>query len=197
MPATSFLRALADSILAGEASVDEITDRLALTLGRRWRWLRPLARRYVIAFAGRTRPREREVAQFLNRDPGLGRAWTKYSQELVAVSWTSEAHRMQPAPAASAWSLPPIELIGDLAAWLGLDAGDLFWFADLRDIGSRTRNPRLRHYHYRVLAKSSGNLRLIEAPKHRLKDIQHTSNDRLPGYGRNAFLGPDYATTDL
>ncbi len=26
---------------------------------------------------------------------------------------------------------------------------------------------------------------------------QNTVNDRLPGYGRNAFLGPDYATTDL
>jgi len=25
----------------------------------------------------------------------------------------------------------------------------------------------------------------------------NTSNDRSPGYGRNAFLGPDYATTDL
>ncbi len=25
----------------------------------------------------------------------------------------------------------------------------------------------------------------------------NTFNDRLPGYGRNAFLGPDYATTDL
>jgi hypothetical protein len=25
----------------------------------------------------------------------------------------------------------------------------------------------------------------------------NTSNDRLPGYGRNAFLGPDYATTDV
>jgi hypothetical protein len=25
----------------------------------------------------------------------------------------------------------------------------------------------------------------------------NTANDRLPGYGRNAFLGPDYATTDL
>jgi hypothetical protein len=25
----------------------------------------------------------------------------------------------------------------------------------------------------------------------------NTYNDRLPGYGRNAFLGPDYATTDL
>ena len=30
----------------------------------------------------------------------------------------------------------------------------------------------LRHYHYRVLAKQSGNIRLIEAPKHRLKEIQ-------------------------
>ncbi|MBZ5646071.1 MAG: TonB-dependent receptor [Acidobacteriia bacterium] len=26
---------------------------------------------------------------------------------------------------------------------------------------------------------------------------QNTANDRLPGYGRNAFTGPDYATTDL
>ena len=25
----------------------------------------------------------------------------------------------------------------------------------------------------------------------------NSSNDRQPGYGRNAFLGPDYATTDL
>lgn len=25
----------------------------------------------------------------------------------------------------------------------------------------------------------------------------NTANDRLPGYGRNAFLGPDYATADL
>jgi hypothetical protein len=26
---------------------------------------------------------------------------------------------------------------------------------------------------------------------------ENSSNDRLPGYGRNAFLGPDYATLDL
>jgi hypothetical protein len=28
------------------------------------------------------------------------------------------------------------------------------------------------------------------------KDL-NTSNDRLPGYGRNAFVGPDYATTNV
>src|SRR5438552_15838972 len=25
----------------------------------------------------------------------------------------------------------------------------------------------------------------------------NSGNDRLPGYGRNAFVGPDYATTDM
>jgi hypothetical protein len=25
----------------------------------------------------------------------------------------------------------------------------------------------------------------------------NSSNDRLPGYGRNAFVGPDYATTNM
>lgn len=84
MPVPSFLRALAASILVGEASADEITDHLALTLGRRWRWLRPLAQRYVKVFAGQIRPRKREVGSFLDREAGLRRAWAKYSQELVA-----------------------------------------------------------------------------------------------------------------
>jgi hypothetical protein len=26
---------------------------------------------------------------------------------------------------------------------------------------------------------------------------ENSSNDRLPGYGRNAFVGPDYATNDM
>jgi Carboxypeptidase regulatory-like domain/TonB dependent receptor-like, beta-barrel len=35
--------------------------------------------------------------------------------------------------------------------------------------------------------------RIFGDPNQDLNDI----NDRLPGYGRNAFLGPDYATTDV
>ncbi len=166
------LHVLAASILAGKPAVDEIAERLTRTLGRRWRWIRPLAQRYFKTLGGRTRPREREVVRFLSRDAGLRRAWSKYLNELSVVEWISEPRRMHPAPAAAAWDIPILETIGDLADWLGLYVEDLFWFADLKGIGYRTRRAQLRHYHYRVLNKSSGNLRLIEAPKHRLKDVQ-------------------------
>jgi len=172
MPVPPVLRALAGALVAGEPTIEEVADRLSRTLGRRWRWLRPLAQRYVKAFAGHIRPREREVARFLHHDPGLKRACTKYSDELTAAAWVSEAARMQPAPAAASWNIPSIEFIGDLADWLGLDTGDLLWFADLKGMGYRMNRNHLRHYHYRALSKASGTLRLIEAPKDRLKDVQ-------------------------
>jgi hypothetical protein len=73
---------------------------------------------------------------------------------------------MQPAPAAAAWPIPPIETAGALADWLQLSAGELEWLADLKGLSE--------HYHYRVLQKPSGGIRLIEAPKPRLKGLQRT-----------------------
>ena len=49
----------------------------------------------------------------------------------------------------------------------------LFQIADLRGPRySRTAGPKVRHYQYRVLAKRPGSIRLIEAPKPRLKELQ-------------------------
>jgi len=79
---------------------------------------------------------------------------------------------MQPVAAAETWELPAIESVGDLANWLGLNVGELQWFADLRALGYKEDRPRLTHYHYRILAKRFGTIRLIEAPKTRLKDLQ-------------------------
>ena len=39
-------------------------------------------------------------------------------------------------------------------------------------MNARTKGGSLHHYHYRVLAKKSGNIRLIEAPKEKLKELQ-------------------------
>jgi hypothetical protein len=91
---------------------------------------------------------------------------------LWVAEWLNEPQRMQPAGAAARWDVPPIESVGALADWLGLEIGDLLWFADLKGLGYRLKRPQLRHYHYRVLTKPSGNIRLIEAPKNRLKDVQ-------------------------
>jgi hypothetical protein len=169
---SSLLNALAMSFLAGEPTVEQVIDRSGHMLGQPWRWLPPLAQRYVNAFAGRTRPRLREVVEFLLHDPGFRRARSKYRHELLVEHWLTEPAQMQPVAAAKRWDVPAIESAGALAEWFGLDPSRLRWFADLKGLGYKKNRPQLRHYHYRVLAKAYGNIRLIEAPKPRLKELQ-------------------------
>jgi RNA-directed DNA polymerase len=167
------LRVLASAILAGEQTLDQVVARATRTLGRPWRWLKPLAQRYFKVQEGRTRPRHRDVIAFLLRDEGFSAARSKYSRELSIEQYLNEPQYMLPVAAASAWALPAITSAGDLAVWLGLDTGELEWFADLKGLAYKTHGgPRLAHYHYRVLAKRAGSLRLIESPKPRLKELQ-------------------------
>jgi hypothetical protein len=56
-----------------------------------------------------------------------------------------------------------------LADWLALTPGELDWFSDLKELATR---PKLCHYNYRLIEKGGGAIRLIEAPKPRLKWIQ-------------------------
>lgn len=163
---------LARSFLAGESTFDEIVARGSRTLGRKWTWLRPLAKSYLQLFGGATRPRHREVVQFFLRSQGFQRACAKHCHELRIKRWIAEPMQMRPATAGSRWNIPAITTIGNLAEWLGLNVSELDWFADLKGLGYKKNVPRLRHYHYRVLAKDSVSIRLIEAPKERLKELQ-------------------------
>jgi retron-type reverse transcriptase len=87
--------------------------------------------------------------------------------------------QMQPIGAAATWEIPPIETVGALAEWFGLKVEEVDWFADLKDLGYKKNNPKLRHYHYKILAKQSGAVRLIEAPKPRLKELQRQILDGI------------------
>ena len=172
MATPSLLNALARSFLTGEATVEGIVTRASNTLGRNWRWLRPLARPYMEAVAGETRPRQRDVVQFFLNDPGFRRAWAKYFHELAVAEWMQDPPRMQLVAAAASWNVPVIESVGGLAEWLEITVDELLWFADLKGMADKTKNSRLGHYHYRVLTKKSGAIRLIEVPKPRLKELQ-------------------------
>jgi hypothetical protein len=172
MPNPVLVSVLARSFLESELAVGPIVERAAIVLGRPWRWLRPLARRYVQSFAGRPRPRHREVVRFLANDDGFHRACREYADRIAIHSWMFGPARMRPEPAAAAWNLPPIESIAELARWLQLTVDDLLWFADLKDLNRRAGSPFLEHYHYRILSKEFGRVRLIEAPKPRLKAVQ-------------------------
>jgi RNA-directed DNA polymerase len=166
------LNALARSFVAGDATVDGIVDRASRTLGRKLRALRGVAARYLERFKSDARPRRRDVLNFLLNDAGFRRAWVRHSSRLRVEEWIPAPDRMRPMRAAAGWNIPAIETVGALAEWLGLSVGELRWFADLKGLGSKQADARLSHYRYRVLAKSSGSLRLIEAPKDRLKQIQ-------------------------
>lgn len=163
---------MATALVTGEQTVPQVVARLSQTLGRNWRWLRPLAQRYVNVIAGRTRPRRREIVQFLLHDHGFSRAWSKYSDKLSVERWLTEPQKMQPVSAAENWDVPVIESVGALGEWLGLDLNQLLWFADLKGLGDLSEHPKLTHYHYRILEKRYGNIRLIEAPKPRMKALQ-------------------------
>ncbi|HUA59956.1 MAG TPA: reverse transcriptase family protein [Verrucomicrobiae bacterium] len=169
------LAAIARSFLAGEPSVEQIVSRTAQTLGRPWRWLRPVARSFVEACDGETRPRQREVIEFLLHDPVFLRVWMQKRHEMRIAHALIEPLGMRPVPAAADWEIPAIETPGDLAAWLEIEPDELDWFADLKDLTRKEqggRGGRLRHYHYKMVEKSSGTFRLLEVPKPRLKAIQ-------------------------
>lgn len=131
-----------------------------------------MAQRYAERFAHGVRPRRREVVAFLRNDEGLQRAIAKRGNELKISDWLAAPPEMQPAPVAAQWNIPAIESEGALAEWLGVSAGELEWFADLKRLGARHIDGKLWHYSYRILAKSYGSVRLIESPKRRLKSAQ-------------------------
>ncbi|HEX8711344.1 MAG TPA: reverse transcriptase family protein [Terracidiphilus sp.] len=79
---------------------------------------------------------------------------------------------MRPAAAAAHWQIRRIESVRELAEWLRLSESELEWFADLKSIAARSGEVRLRHYWCQVHQKTSGGVRLIEAPKIHLKQFQ-------------------------
>lgn len=70
-------------------------------------------------------------------------------------------------------SFPPVlPTPGALADWLALAPWELDWFADVCGRVSLRSPPRVQHYTYRWHPRRGGRPRLIEVPKHHLKEIQ-------------------------
>ncbi len=186
MLTSALLNALANAILSSEPEPDAIAARLNHVLGRKWRWIRPLAGRYLQTFVGRVRPRRREVVRFLRDDPGFVEACHKHRHQLRISHWITGPQSMRPVAAAETWPIPRIETVAALAEWIELTPSELRWFADLKGLSGKRPQARLEHYHYRALAKAAGSIRLIETPKPRLKDLQRRILfgilDRIPSH---------------
>ena len=182
----ALLQLMANAILSAEPGTAGIADRLSYILGRDWRWIRPLAARYTQSFPGIAVPRRREVIKFLRSDPGLLEAVRKHRRPFPVAHWITGSQPMRPVPGAAAWPIPPLTTVAALAEWMEVTPSELQWFADLKGLGCKQPLPKLEHYHYRALVKRTGSIRLIEAPKPRLKEMQrrilHDILDRIPAH---------------
>ena len=166
----SIARALAATFVDGRLDVDELVDRGSQLLGRRWRWLRPLAKRIVQSQSHLAPLRKTRVEKLILADNGFYTACQKHRIQL-AVSDISTAV-MCPEEYARQWNVSSIATTTDLASFFGLTIKKLEWYSDRRRLESKQSNPKLRHYRYRKLNKRPGSFRLIEAPKPKLKSIQ-------------------------
>ena len=77
------------------------------------------------------------------------------------------------------YTLPKLVTPRDVAAWLDVSVPHLEWFADGRRQHGHATDSALQHYTYVWRPKRSGEPRLIEAPKTRLKAIQRQILDEI------------------
>lgn len=179
----SIAQALADVFVTGPWDAGEVLERGTRILGRRGRWVRPLIGRVLAAHPGSIRPRSEKLVDFLLADPGFRRACSRHDITLRFDRCPSAVMSAGAGPP-STWVLPSIVTVADLAVFLEVEPATLDWFADRAGLLAKLPDGPLRHYRYEWRKKRSGELRLIEAPKSRLKQIQRKvlSNilDRIP-----------------
>ena len=166
--------ALAEAFLAGAWEEEALLSRGYRVLDQRPRWLRRLVLQALKRFE--TAPPDATVlADALFEAEALRRA----ARDLTIRRWIMAEPGMTPAPRTAGFGVHPLRTAGDVASWLGLSAGELAWFADMRGLERRGAAGALRHYRYRWLRKSSGGWRLVEAPRARLKAMQRRILDAV------------------
>jgi len=172
--------ALAGAFLAGEWEPGAMGRRGTRALGDRRRWLADLALVVVHAYPERPADRPRELARFIAACDPFVRAADDPGRPLRVRTWTAAPTEM----GARRWPVPAIPDLAALAGWIGVSPAHLEWFADRRSLERTAADEALRHHHRRWVRKPGGGIRLLEAPKRELKDMQrqvlHHVLDRIP-----------------
>jgi RNA-directed DNA polymerase len=170
---------LVEAFLAGPWDAAGLAERGGRILRRKYRWLRPLAGRIMAAFPeGSPRPRAARLAAFLRSDERLKKAARRSKPALRFDRFPPPLMTPAPGPPAS-WPVPAITTAAGLGLLLELEPDQLDWFADCQRRERSTVVEPLRHYRYQWVTKRSGSLRLLEAPKPRLKRLQRRVLDAI------------------
>jgi hypothetical protein len=165
--ATATAMGIATALLSGRWQRREMVRRTAVALGsdRAPRWVGTLVGEVLAAYRDAPLDRPRELAGFIRSTTGWERGQSRTPLPRV-VRW-------QPVGTEVVRQRRGVRELPDLAALarlLDVDSGELAWFADGHRL-ERTAAEPLRHYRWTVLERGGG-VRLLAAPKPRLKEIQ-------------------------
>jgi hypothetical protein len=156
------------ALLAGPWRRPPMVRRVAVALGhaRAPRWIGTLVGEVLAAYAVAPRDRPRELAGFVRTTEGWATGQAADVPPRVA--------RWQPRPTAvvrrRVGGVAELPDLAALARLLDVDQGELAWFADAKGL-ERRASGALAHYRWRAVAHGGG-VRLLAAPKPRLKEIQ-------------------------
>ena len=164
--------ALARDLLAGTWNRRALLRRAKSVLGRAPKALARLIGGVPDQTGTSYPPSPAQLTLILTRSPEFETASGAAAKAIHRLPAVPKPPKFAPAPRFAGLDIPRLTTEGDLAAWLGLSAEHLEWFADQRRQQVRTVNAILQHYDYVFVPKSSGPPRLVEAPKPKLKALQ-------------------------
>ncbi|MCA9173832.1 MAG: RNA-directed DNA polymerase [Planctomycetales bacterium] len=170
------------------ATIGEMKGAAARLIGGQPRWVAPMLRRAEADAQVRDPPSELVGLSFqswmhwLLHDRGF---LARVSDPFAAIHRGPAESMMLPAAAAMDWPVPQILTVGDLAHWLDISPAELHWLANL-DASWKLTGREGRHYQRVAHQKRFGEVRIIEAPRYRLKVVQrrilHGLLNRIPAH---------------
>lgn len=163
-------RALAAAFLAGGWTHPALVEAGAVVLGRRPRWLAVLARQTLELYPRPPHDRPRELAATISTRPAAAKA----ARARPLVQPVTPTRMLE-----NRWRLPVLHGLDDVADLLGVTPDELDWFADPRRLARSAADVPLQHYRVSHRVAASGAIRVLEAPKQRLKGIQRLLLDEV------------------
>ena len=166
----SLAEALASAFLAGPWNPSGIADRARGVVGEEHPALTDdLVRETLALWPAPPHDDPRALWWFIVRHPTY----------LALVAALPDWFIPPPVMGARRWPVIALHNVADIAELLGEHGTELDWLADRKSLERQVRTEQLRNYRYRWVAKRSGRVRLLEAPKPRLKRAQRTLLDEV------------------
>jgi len=162
----------ADTLLAGEATLDSMLAGADRAFGKKWRWMPAVCKHILQRTADHFHDFSRlELADIVEAHDAYDQAWNSQDEHPRIARYALDPPRAVPRPEWVPHHLPRWGSSAKLAEWLGLSPEELTWFSGCWRQDATTPS-HFGHYGYRWVIKRSGGYRLIEMPKSRLRDTQ-------------------------